>query len=176
MTPPEGLTEPSASYSDNVCRLLAVAQAVGAIPLVLDYREHDRVTAAISHLPHLVASSLVNLVKDSDSPEGIMRRVAAGGFKDITRIASCSPEMWEQICMTNAGPIGDMLEQYIGSLQDILDQIRGHKDKEIYRLFENHAPTEIPLQTGQKALSNPPMNFQLMWWTRWDPFLLLPLF
>ena len=84
-----------------------------AIPLVLDYREHDRVTAAVSHLPHLVASSLVNLVKDNDSAAGTMRRIAAGGFKDITRIASSSPEMWEQICMTNAAPIGDMLEQYI---------------------------------------------------------------
>ena len=48
--------------------LIAVAQTVGAIPLVLDYKEHDTVVAAISHLPHLVASSLVNLVKDSDSP------------------------------------------------------------------------------------------------------------
>ena len=136
VTPPEGLTEPSASYSDNVCRLLAVAQAVGAIPLVLDYREHDRVTAAISHLPHLVASSLVNLVKDSDSPEGIMRRVAAGGFKDITRIASCSPEMWEQICMTNSSNIASMLEEYIGSLQQILVQLKGHDSPAVRNLFE----------------------------------------
>ena len=161
VTPPEGLTEPSASYSDNVCRLLAVAQAVGAIPLVLDYREHDRVTAAISHLPHLVASSLVNLVKDSDSPEGIMRRVAAGGFKDITRIASCSPEMWEQICMTNAGPIGDMLEQYIGSLQDILDQIRGHKDKEIYRLFEKSRTYRDSITDRAKGPIEPSYEFSV---------------
>ena len=161
VTPPEGLTEPSASYSDNVCRLLAVAQAVGAIPLVLDYREHDRVTAAISHLPHLVASSLVNLVKDSDSPEGIMRRVAAGGFKDITRIASCSPETWEQICMTNAGPIGDMLEQYIGSLQDILDQIRGHKDKEIYRLFEKSRSYRDSITDRAKGPIEPSYEFSV---------------
>ena len=50
-------------YAENANRIIAVAQTVGAIPLVLDYREHDKVVAAISHLPHLVASSLVNLVK-----------------------------------------------------------------------------------------------------------------
>ena len=72
-----------------------------ALPLVVDYRTHDYVTAGISHLPHIIASSLVNLVKDSDTENGLMKLVAAGGFKDITRIASSSPEMWEQICMTN---------------------------------------------------------------------------
>ena len=103
---------------------------------MLDYKEHDTVVAAISHLPHLVASSLVNLVKDSDSPAETMKQVAAGGFKDITRIASSSPEMWEQICMTNAEPIADMLERYIDSLQDILSEIKDHQGNAIYKLFE----------------------------------------
>ena len=90
VTPPEGVSEvlPLPEQPENVRRILAVAEAIGAIPMVLDYREHDRVVAAISHLPHLVASSLVNLVKDSDTPMGTMKQVAAGGFKDITRIAS----------------------------------------------------------------------------------------
>ena len=59
---------------------------MNAIPLILDYRKHDYVTAAISHLPHVIAASLVNLVKDSDYEDGIMKLIAAGGFKDITRI------------------------------------------------------------------------------------------
>ena len=115
--------------------------------------------AAISHLPHLVASSLVNLVKDADSPAGTMKRVAAGGFKDITRIASSSPEMWEQICMTNVEPIADMLERYIGSLQDILSEIKGHQGDAIYKLFENPETTEIPLPTGPRVLWNRLMPF-----------------
>lgn len=133
ITPPEG---PAGALSGNARRLIAVAEATGAIPLVLDYREHDRIVAAISHLPHLIASSLVNLVKDSDSAQGTMKQVAAGGFKDITRIASASPEMWEQICMTNTGPIADMLERYIASLSEILTQIREQQGNAIYRLFE----------------------------------------
>ncbi len=133
VTPPEGTGSP---LSDNARRLIAVAETIGALPLVLDYREHDRIVAAISHLPHLIASSLVNLVKDSDTPEGTMKQVAAGGFKDITRIASASPEMWEQICMTNTAPITDMLERYIASLNQILEEVRTGQSDAVYRLFE----------------------------------------
>ena len=155
------LTPTDKTPESSVAMMTQTASLIGAIPLVLDYREHDRIVAAVSHLPHIIASSLVNLVKDSDSPEGIMRRVAAGGFKDITRIASCSPEMWEQICMTNAGPIGDMLEQYIGSLQDILDQIRGHKDKEIYRLFEKSRTYRDSITDRAKGPIEPSYEFSV---------------
>ena len=94
------ITPTAASSDQDVERLVDVANTIGSIPIVLDYHYHDQVTAAISHLPHIVASSLVNLVKDSDGKDGMMKRLAAGGFKDITRIASSSPEMWEQICMS----------------------------------------------------------------------------
>ncbi len=84
VTPPGAAIPLGSSSPENVRRIIAVAHTIGAIPMVLDYREHDRVVAAISHLPHLIASSLVNLVKDSDSSAGTMKKVAAGGFKDIT--------------------------------------------------------------------------------------------
>lgn len=96
-----------------------LVESIGAIPLILNYEEHDYVTAAISHLPHVIAASLVNLVKDADSREGIMKMVAAGGFKDITRIASSSPTMWQQICLTNTENISKLLKKYIQSLTDI---------------------------------------------------------
>ena len=133
VTPPEGKnsSRPQA-LSLNAERIVAVAKTIGAIPLVLDYREHDKVVAAISHLPHLVASSLVNLIKDHDTADGTMKQVAAGGFKDITRIASSSPEMWEQICMTNVAPISDILEAYIASLNKVLEEIKEHKGQDIY--------------------------------------------
>ena len=111
-------------------------ESLKALPLVLDYRQHDYITAAISHLPHLIAAGLVNLVKHNDSEEQYMKKVAAGGFKDITRIASSSPVMWEQICMTNHENISDLLGKYINSMKEIkdsLDQVRG---QDIYDLFE----------------------------------------
>lgn len=113
-----------------------MAASLGAIPLVLDAREHDYAVAAISHLPHLIAASLVNLVKDSDSRDEVMKRIAAGGFRDITRIASSSPEMWEQICMTNQAPIVDMMNRYIDSLSSIRNSIEESRGQDIYDLFD----------------------------------------
>lgn len=114
-----------------------LVQKMGAIPLILDYDQHDYVTAAVSHLPHIIASSLVNLVRDSDSPEGIMKMVAAGGFKDITRIASSSAAMWQQICLTNTENIQRLLEAYIESLSVIRDQLSNHQEEALYNLFDS---------------------------------------
>lgn len=111
--------------------------SIGAIPLVLSCEQHDYVTAAISHLPHVIASSLVNLVKDSDSGEGIMKMIAAGGFKDITRIASSSSTMWQQICLTNTENISALLGDYINALCRIRQQIENRQEKEIYDFFSS---------------------------------------
>lgn len=129
------ITPTAASTEEQVNRLVRIAGMIGSIPLVLDYHEHDFITAAISHLPHIIASSLVNLVKSSDNQEGIMKRLAAGGFKDITRIASSSPEMWEQICMTNSGNLSVILERYISSLSKILKELKENDSQFIYQLF-----------------------------------------
>ncbi len=97
--------------------------SIGAIPLLLTAAEHDHITAAISHLPHVVSAALVNLVQISDDPADSMRQIAAGGFKDITRISSSSPVMWQQICITNKDPILAHLDHYLSILQEIRDQI-----------------------------------------------------
>lgn len=107
-----------------------------ALPLILDYREHDYITAAISHLPHLIAAGLVNLVKHNDSDTESMKTLAAGGFKDITRIASSSPVMWEQICMTNHQNISELLGKYIESMKEIKHALDTSCGQEIYDLFE----------------------------------------
>lgn len=130
------ITPTEKSTREQIARMTQVASAIGAIPLVLDYRQHDYSVAAISHLPHLIASSLVNLVRDNDSPDGTMRRIAAGGFKDITRIASSSPVMWEQICMTNTENLKTLLKKYISSLEEIYGQLDSHDSPAIHRLFD----------------------------------------
>lgn len=118
-------------------RMMEIAGSIDAIPLVLDYEEHDFIVAAISHLPHLIASSLVNLVHDCDNGEQMMKRLAAGGFKDITRIASSSPVMWEQICMTNHANISAVLKRYIDSLRRIQSDIEAGDSAKIHHLFES---------------------------------------
>ncbi|MFW6677492.1 prephenate dehydrogenase/arogenate dehydrogenase family protein [Lacrimispora sp. AGF001] len=130
------ITPTAQTTKEQTNRLVHIAEMIGSIPIVLDYHEHDFVTAAISHLPHIVASSLVNLVKDSDNQQGLMKRLAAGGFKDITRIASSSPEMWEQICMTNHKNLSLILERYIASLNLILGELNKKNGSYINQLFE----------------------------------------
>lgn len=117
-------------------RMKQIALSLRAIPLVLDYEEHDFSVAAISHLPHLIASSLVKLVKDNDGETETMKRIAAGGFKDITRIASSSPVMWEQICMTNTDNLKVLIRRYIESLETIYEDLDAHNGQAIYDLFE----------------------------------------
>lgn len=114
-----------------------LAASLGAIPLILSCDRHDYVTAAVSHLPHVIASSLVNLIQKEDSEDGIMKTIAAGGFKDITRIASSSPAMWQQICMTNTCNITALLDSYIASLQDIREQIQAHSKDSVYKFFDD---------------------------------------
>ena len=81
--------------------------------------EHDFITAGVSHLPHIVASALVNLVKLLDNDAEYMKMIAAGGFRDITRIASSSPIMWEQICLENQKNISTVLDEFIRMLIQI---------------------------------------------------------
>ncbi len=110
--------------------------SIGALPLVLDYKEHDYATAAISHLPHLIASALVNTVHDLDSREELMKLLAAGGFKDITRIASSSPEMWEEICVSNDENIAAVMDEFIRQLTASRDAMCAGDGKVIYQMFE----------------------------------------
>lgn len=130
------LTPSALSPEDSIEKMVLLVKKIGAIPIVLDCREHDRAVAAISHLPHLIASSLVNLVKDEDSPDETMKTLAAGGFKDITRIASSSPLMWEQICMTNTENISELLNKYIDSLSRIKDELDKKNGSAINKMFE----------------------------------------
>ena len=123
--------------SDQLHSYKELVSAMGAIPLVLEAKQHDYVTAAVSHLPHVIASSLVNLVKDSDSKDGIMKMIAAGGFKDITRIASSSPDMWQQICLTNTDNILSLLDDYINALQLIRGQLDSKSADSLYDFFND---------------------------------------
>ena len=131
------ITPTRQSAQSQIDRLVDMARLIGSIPIVLDYEHHDFITAAISHLPHIVASSLVNLVRDQDNDQGMMKRLAAGGFKDITRIASASPEMWEQICMTNSQNLISILEAYISALTETLNHLKNKDGNYIYQLFDS---------------------------------------
>lgn len=98
--------------------------SLNALPVILDADRHDVITAAISHLPHIIAASLVHFLMNHDGDEHYMKTLAAGGFKDMTRIASSNVRMWEDICLTNNEKICMMLSDYIDELSDIRKQLK----------------------------------------------------
>ncbi len=130
------LTPTASVPEDKVLTLKELISGIKALPIVIACAEHDYATAAISHLPHIIASSLVHLVKDADNKDELLKTLAAGGFKDITRIASSSPVMWQQICLTNTENITSMLERYIADLQEILKELKSRDALGLYNFFD----------------------------------------
>jgi prephenate dehydrogenase len=105
---------PADAYSD----LHHLVTSIGARAIAVSPREHDRAVAAISHVPHVAASALTNLAAARvDDGEDVLR-LAAGGFKDMTRIAAGSPELWTGICLDNRDAV-------IGALTDLSAQLEG---------------------------------------------------
>lgn len=118
----------------NIEKMQEIIRELKAIPVLLDAKNHDYIMATISHVPHVIASALVNLVKELDDNDEKMKLLAAGGFKDITRIASADPTMWEHICKENEDEIVLVLERYINNLTYIKEKI-GNKN-EMYQFFK----------------------------------------
>ena len=117
----------------NIMKELIVK--IGAIPIIIDEKNHDYIVATISHVPQIIASSLVNLVKQLDDESEIMKSLAAGGFKDITRIASSDPVMWENICTDNKDEILKVLT-YLKSIINKFEDNISNSD-EMYNFFES---------------------------------------
>ena len=112
-------------------------ESLRSIPIILDYKEHDYATGTISHLPHIIASTLVNFVRDTDTKNELMKNLAAGGFKDITRIASSSPTMWQHICLKNKENISHILGEYIHSLEKAKMLIDQEDEHALYNMFDS---------------------------------------
>ncbi len=87
-------------------------QIAGSMVVSMSMEKHDRILAAISHLPHMVAYSLVNAVGSYDHYEENILEYSAGGFRDFTRIASSDPTMWRDIAETNRDALLEMMEQF----------------------------------------------------------------
>ncbi len=127
---------PTAFVSQDKIELLSnIIKEAGSIPIIMSEEKHDTVTAAISHLPHMAAYALVNLIHESDDADNTMKMIAAGGFKDITRIASSSPIMWQQICGENKEKLLSFMDHYIAELTSLRAFIQNEKETVLYDYF-----------------------------------------
>lgn len=116
-------------------RVRSLWEIVGANVSYMSPSLHDKIFAAVSHLPHVAAYALVNTLIDLEETEKDIISFSAGGFKDFTRIAASHPEMWRDICLMNKENIIEMLEayeEYIGKLKRL---IKEEKEEELYSEF-----------------------------------------
>lgn len=113
------LTPLAESSSDAVKVLTSMWESTGAEVLVMTVDKHDEVLAATSHLPHMLAFSLVDtLAQEQDNNTDIFR-YAAGGFRDFTRIAGSDPTMWHDICLANKDALLAQLDRYTAGLANL---------------------------------------------------------
>ncbi len=103
---------------EAVLRVRDAWEACGGVVSELTARQHDEVFAAVSHLPHLLSFALVHDLAQRDNRDQLLS-FAASGFRDFTRIAASSPEMWRDICMANTDALLDELGSYIRELETI---------------------------------------------------------
>lgn len=129
------ITKNDNNKPENIEKLKELILDIGGIPIIIDENSHDYITAVISHVPHVVAASLVRLVKNLDDEKETMKNLAAGGFKDITRIASSDPTMWENICNENKHEIIKVLNILMAILEEFKKEIDNRE--EVYKFFEN---------------------------------------
>ena len=130
------ITPTSKTTDSQLERFKSLILDMKANPIVMDYTVHDKSVAAISHLPHLISTALVKLVSRHDDEEKHMQMLAAGSFRDMTRVAASSPEMWGQICASNSEDISALLGDYIDILIEIKNNIDNKTPGYVNELFE----------------------------------------
>ncbi|MDR3364332.1 MAG: prephenate dehydrogenase/arogenate dehydrogenase family protein [Clostridiales Family XIII bacterium] len=120
-------------------RLHTLLTAIGARVLSVDAAEHDKLVAVISHVPHVAASSLVMLAAAHSGANGELFRLAAGGFKDTTRVAAGDPALWTGILCSNADMIAAELKEYADIISRFAGRIGERDGAEVERMLAGAA-------------------------------------
>ena len=130
LTPPEG-TDPEA-----IARVTELWEAVGANVETMDARHHDLVLAVTSHLPHLIAYTIVGTASDLEEvTQGEVIKYSAGGFRDFTRIAASDPVMWRDVFLANREAVLEMLQRFSEDLTELQRAIRWGDGDKLEALF-----------------------------------------
>ncbi len=117
------LTPHANQSASALAHIRAMWESLGCRVVEMDAARHDAIFAATSHLPHVLAYAFVDMLTRLDAADEIFPN-AGGGFRDFTRIASSSPEMWHDIIRANGSEVTRLLEKQIGELQEMLDLMK----------------------------------------------------
>ncbi len=139
------ITPPAGADEADVARLAAFWRAIGARIEVMDADHHDLVLAITSHLPHLIAYTIVGTASDLEAvTQSEVIKYSAGGFRDFTRIAASDPTMWRDVFLTNKDAVLEMLQRFTEDLTALQRAIRiGDGDQ----LFDHFARTRAVRQS-----------------------------
>jgi cyclohexadieny/prephenate dehydrogenase len=130
------LTPPQNAASGDIARLTAFWEKLGANVEIMDAKHHDLVLAVTSHLPHLIAYTIVGTASDlEDVTRGEVIKYSAGGFRDFTRIAASDPTMWRDVFLSNKEAVLEMLQRFSEDLSALQRAIRWDKGDELFDLF-----------------------------------------
>lgn len=130
-------------------RLHRFVAGLGAVPTAIDHHEHDRVMAAVSHLPHVLANVLVGQAHAALGGEAMP--ATGGSFRDATRVAGANPELWGQIYAENAPALAEQLDQTIAALHDVRDRLGELTDWQATAAHRRRALIEADAQGGPLA-------------------------
>ncbi|WP_257351972.1 prephenate dehydrogenase [Pseudalkalibacillus decolorationis] len=117
----------------------------------MDAHEHDLVTGIVSHFPHVMAASLVRQVENHAQQNKLVNRLAAGGFRDITRIASSSPSMWRDIVRHNREIILTLLDEWMMEMNDVRTLVANGDSEDIYEYFLSAKQFRDSMPTSSKG-------------------------
>lgn len=120
----------------NINLLKSIINDLGAICIELTPLEHDKSVAIISHMPHIIASCLVNFVKENDNHTEVLKTLCAGGFKDITRIASSDGDLWHSIIKSNKHFVLENLNMFSSEVTKVINIIE-NEDKQLIKYIND---------------------------------------
>ncbi|GMR16491.1 MAG: hypothetical protein BMS9Abin31_0828 [Gammaproteobacteria bacterium] len=129
------ITPLETSSDSAISKVRSMWQACGAEVVETSIEHHDEVLAATSHLPHMLAYSLVDTLAKMDAKNEIFD-FAAGGFRDFTRIASSDPDMWHDICLANSDALVKMIKKFSDDLQLLSKAIENNDSNYLKETFE----------------------------------------
>jgi prephenate dehydrogenase len=130
------LTPTAGTPPPVVNQLVELVEALGATPLLLDAHIHDALLAVTSHLPHITAAGLVHIFAKSRDKSDVAQQLIASGWRDSTRIAAGSSDMWRDICLANGPAITKSLDEFIEELQDLRNMIQEQNGEDLHDWFE----------------------------------------
>lgn len=121
---------------EKVKELTRLLESTKSKFLILEPKEHDEMTSVVSHFPHLIASSLVHQARNWQEKHAYLSTLAAGGFRDITRIASSNPDMWQDIFFHNRQGMADLLEDWIEEMKELKGLLQKGDRDSMYEYLE----------------------------------------